>query len=204
MPETVLRLRYCLTAALLAPLLAGCTQWYYEFGEAIPAGYETRAEGLSLARVLAELGPPLRFLASEQGLVMAWESWRIRETSVGLTLGFVGVDALEFDWGDARVRGDYLLLLVNGQHRVSAAARVQRDNDLGGGAALQPFGGLVSVVDVQDLLRPLPQHRWGGSQLLRPPRALNNAARPGMGDSAIEQRGTPGGAGQRSLGWSDD
>lgn len=191
------------SALLLLGALSGCTQWHYEFGDAIPPGFESRAEGQSLAQVLAELGPPLRFATGERGVVMAWESWRVRETSVGLSLGFLGVDALEFDWGDARVRGDYLLLLVDERHQVVAAARAQRDNDLGGGTALQPFAGFVSVVDVEDLLLPLPPHFWGGSQLLPLPETLNNASRPGMGDSAVEQRGTPVGAGQRTQGWPD-
>jgi hypothetical protein len=192
-----------LCTLLLLSLLGGCTQWYYEFGEALPADYEQRAEGQSLAAVMAELGPPLRYAATEQGLVMAWESWRIRETSIGVSLGFVGIDALEADWGDARIRGDYLVMLFDRQHQVTAAARARRDGDIGGGAALQPFAGWVSVVEVDDLLQPLPQHGWGGSQLLPLPAALNNAARPGMGDTAIEQRGTPSGAGQRIQEWPD-
>jgi hypothetical protein len=188
---------------LLLPLLAGCTQWYYEFGEALPADYEQRAGGQSLAAVMAELGPPLRYAATEQGLVMAWETWRIRETSIGVSLGVVGVDALEVDWGDARIRGDYLVMLFDEGHQVTAAARARRDGDIGGGAALQPFAGWVSVVEVEDLLQPLPQHGWGASQLLPIPAALNNGSRPGMGNTGIEQRGTPSGAGQRIQEWPD-
>lgn len=202
---TVLSGRRIAASLLLAllPLAGGCTQWYYEFGEALPEDYERRAEGQSLAAVLATLGPPLRYAATDQGLLMAWESWQIRETSIGLSLGFIGVDALEADWGDARISGDYLVMVFNERREVSAVARASSDNDVGNGAAVQPFAGWVSVVEVEDLLYPLPQHSWGASQLLPIPAALNNSSRPGMGDTGIEQRGTPVGAGQRVQGWPD-
>jgi hypothetical protein len=196
-------LRSAALAFALALLLPGCTQWHYSFGDALPEAYEDRAQGLGMAQVLTELGPPLRFAAGDQGLTMAWEAWRIRETSIGLSLGFMGMDALEFDWGDAKIRGDYLVLVFDRDHRVTAAARASRESDIGDGAALQPFAGFVSVVDVDDLLAPLPQHYWGAAQLLPLPSSLNNAQRPGMGDTGIEQRGTPLGAGQRSKEWED-
>ena len=86
---------------------------------------------------------------------------------------------------------------------VSLAFRARRDDDIADGAAIQPLSGLLAVVDVDDLLGPLPAHGWGAAQLQRLPEPLNNSQRPGMGDSAMEQRGTPGGAGQRSQGWPD-
>jgi hypothetical protein len=193
--------RVCLPFLLL--FLAGCTQWNYALGPALPEGIEDRLQGVALAQVLSELGPPLRFAASDQGLLMAWEAWRIRESALGLSLGWAGADVLTLDWGNASIRGDYLLLTFDTSRRVSASVRVQRDANIGSGAALQPFYGFVSVVDVQDLLQPLPQHSWGASQLLPPGSALNNPQRPGMGDTGLEQRGTPTGAGQRSAEWLD-
>lgn len=189
-------LLYCL-------LIAGCSQWRYQFGAAVPEGFEDQAQGRSMASVLAQLGPPLRFAASDDEIFMAWESWRIRESKVGFSLGFIGVDILEVDWGDARIDGDFLVVTFDQGHSVRSAYRARRDDSVGGGAALQPLAGFVSVVDVDDLLLPLPAHRWGAGQLRPLPETLNNASRPGMGDSAIEQRGTPVGAGQRSQGWPD-
>ena len=198
-PESALR------ATLITLLLAlqGCTQWYYDLGAALPADYEAAAEGKSMAVVLRDLGPPLRYAVTPQGLAMAWEAWRIREDSIGVSLGFVGAELLEIDWGDAQIEGDFLVMTFDEERRVSAAFRAQRTGDLGGGAAVQPIASVVSVVDVDDLTRPLPQHLWGASQLLEPAEALNNAQRPGMGDSALEQRGTPVGAGQRVQGWPE-
>ena len=191
-------------AGLLALLLllGGCTQWYHRLGAALPEDYEKRAEGESLARVLAALGPPLRLAATDRGLVMAWESWRIRQDALGVGLGWVwaGADFLTLNWGGARIRGDYLVLSFDGEGRVDGAARVRRDDSIGSGTAVQPFG-LVPMVNVSDILRPLPQHAWGGSQLLPLPVVLNNAQRPGMANTGVEQRGTPRGVGASAQEW---
>lgn len=196
-------MRGVLALLLVLWLLPGCSQWEHQLGASLPEGYENTARGLTLAAVLADLGPPLRYSAGDSGLVMAWEAWNIREDTLGFSLGFAGADLLEVDWGDARISGDFLVISFDDERRVSGAFRARRDGDIGGGAALQPLGSLVSVVDVNDLLRSLPQHRWGASQLLPPAEALNNAQRPGMGDTAVEQRGTPGGAGQGTQGWRE-
>jgi hypothetical protein len=184
-------------------LLSACTQWHYELGETLPEGFERHAAGDSLAQVMATLGPPLRFAAADDQLLMAWEAWRVRESAVGVSLGFVGADFLNADWGHARIRGDYLLMTFDADKHLSAAVRIKRDNKVGGGTAVQPLFGFVSVVDVQDLLLPLPQNSWGASQLRPLPASLNNPQSPGLGDTGIEQRGTPAGAGARSFEWLD-
>lgn len=188
--------------ALLLMGLAGCTQWYHRLGAALPEDYEKRAEGESLAKVLAALGPPMRLAATDRGLVMAWEAWRIRQDALGVGLGWIwaGADFLTLNWGGARIRGDYLVLSFDGEGRVDGAARVRRNDSIGSGTAVQPFG-LVPMVNVSDILRPLPQHAWGGSQLLPLPVVLNNAQRPGMADTGIEQRGTPRGVGASAQEW---
>ena len=188
----------CLLFALLAGV-AACSQSFYQLGDPLPAAYERGAEGRSLAAVLDDLGPPQRLSATPAGLVMGWEHWRIAESGVGASLGFLGADALTVDWGDARVDGDFLLLSFDHGHRVLSASRVQWNSDVGGGAAVQPFVGVAPLVDVDDLLRPLPQHGWGASNLLPMPAAQNLPYRPDQGDSGLEQRGTPRGAGQRAL-----
>ncbi len=189
-------------ALVVGLLLSGCSQWYYELGETLPEGIEDEAQGQSLASVLARLGPPLRLATADDQLLMAWEAWQVRESAVGVSLGFAGADFLNADWGSAKIEGDFLIMTFNAQRRVTAAQRVRRDNRLGGGAAIQPFFSFVSVVDVEDLLLPLPQHRWGQGQLLPLPQVLNNPGMPGLG-TAIEQRGTPTGSGARSLEWRE-
>ncbi|MEO0436235.1 MAG: hypothetical protein AAF098_04945 [Pseudomonadota bacterium] len=160
-------------------------------------------EGKSLAATLATLGPPLRFAAGDGGLVMAWESWRIEESSIGASLGVAGADFLNVDWGSAKIRGDFLLLTFDKDKKVSAVARVRRDDSLGSGAAIQPIYGFVEVTSVDDLLEPLPAHDWGAAQLTRLPEVLNLSQQPGLGNTAIEQRGTPSAVGARSQAWED-
>ncbi|MHA7815563.1 MAG: hypothetical protein ACX93N_03745 [Pseudohaliea sp.] len=190
-----------LLLALFLPGLAACSQSFYQLGAPLPAAYEREAEGRTLAAVLAELGPPQRLSTTPAGFVMGWEHWRIAESGVGVSLGFLGADALTVDWGDARVDGDFLLLSFDQGHRVVSASRVQWDSNVGRAAAVQPLLGVAPLVAVDDLLRPLPQHRWGASNLRPMPVAQNLPHRPDQGGSGLEQRGTPGGAGQRALEW---
>ena len=184
----------------LLTLLGGCVNHsIYDLGEALPEQREVaRLEGSSLASVMDRLGPPLRLSVLGNGLVMAWEHWRVRELRLGFSLGVVGAELINVDWGDARVAGEFLLLTFDEARRVKAASLAVWDEDFGDGRAVQPVAGIAPIVDVDDLLLPLPAHRWGDSLLLPIPSALNNAARPGMGDTGIERRGTPGGIGQRS------
>lgn len=181
--------------------LGGCTQWYYDLGDPLAQEVDESIVGDSLVNVFTALGPPMRMASTKSGWVMAWESWRIREDALGVSLGWVGADILTVDWGSAQVDGEFLLLTFDRENRVSGAARVRRDASLGSGAALQPFYSFVSVVSVDDLLQALPAHDWGGAQLLPLPSVLNNSGRPGMGDTGVEQRGTPLGAGARSQEW---
>lgn len=187
-------------ALLLAgALVQGCSQWRYELGPPLSAAQTPDAAAApSLAAVLEVLGPPLRISATAEGFVLAWEHWRVREDTFGLSLGSIGLDFLSVDWGDAHAEGEFILALFDRRHRLAAAAFSTWDSDAGGGAALQPFVG-VSLVDVDELVARLPHHRWGASFLDRLPRALNAPYRPDTGQGGIQQRGSPAGAGQRSL-----
>ena len=187
-------------ALLLICLLcavSGCSQWYYELGAPLVEQSVPDA-GTSLAQAMAELGPPQRISSDGEGLVLAWEHWRIRENALGIRLGALGADLLSLDFGDARVAGEFLLLGFNGERRLVSSSFSRWDRSAGKGAALQPFAG-VSLVDVEDLVTRMPQHRWGASSLQRLPQALNAPTGPDSGSAGLEQRGTPAGSGQRSL-----
>jgi hypothetical protein len=180
-------------------LLQGCSQWYYDLGRPLSEDQTPAVDdGVSLAAVLEQLGPPMRLSATAGGYVMAWEHWLIQETSVGLSLGPMGADFLAIDWGDARVRGEFILLTFNRQHELTGSAFSTWDADAGGGAALQPTLG-ISLVDVDDLTRRMPHHDWGATSLRRLAEALNTPSRPDVGQSGIQQRGTPVNIGQQSL-----
>lgn len=188
-----------IAGALLACwLLTACSQWRYDLGTPLPA-LDLPPQKTSLAHALDLLGPPQRVSASDSGFVLAWEHWHILENTVGVSLGALGADFLTADWGEMRVRGEFLLLTFDRQHQLTSATRSHWDNYGGGGKAIQPFMGLVSVVDAGDLIGPLPQHFWGGSLLQRLPGTLNMGSNPGSGQSGLQQRGTPTAIGQQSL-----
>jgi hypothetical protein len=181
-------------------LLQGCTQWSYELGQPLSQSrIPTAEDALSLTAVLAELGPPQRISSAPSGYVMAWEYWQVRENSLGVSLGAMGADFLSVDWGRANVSGEFLLLTFDREHRLSGSTLSQWSGGVGGGSAIQPFFGVVDVVEVGDLVGRMPQHRWGATRLLPLPEAINSASRPDMGDTGIQQRGTPTGVGQQSL-----
>lgn len=179
-------------------LISGCSSWRYDLGEPLVKSKAVVGEA-SLSMVLRELGPPLRISSLPGGYVMAWEHWLVQERSLGLSLGPVGIDLLAIDWGGAHISGELLLLSFDLQHQLTDSSFSQWDESAGGGRALQPSLGLVDVVDVSDLVGIMPQHRWGATALQVPPRSLNAQSSPDSGESGLEQRGSPNGAGQRTL-----
>lgn len=198
-PPVPERLRQGLLLAVCLCLCA-CTQWRYELGEPLAQGKNMRgSSGESLADVLQLLGPPLRVSAREGGFILAWEHWVVKENSLGISLGAAGADFLSLDWGEAEVAGEFLLLTFDSGHRLVDAAFSHVHNDAGGGVALQPFVGVAQLTDIDDLVDRMPHHDWGAAWLRRLPESLNTPSRPDMGQSGIQQRGTPVGVGQQSL-----
>jgi hypothetical protein len=189
-----------LTVLALILLLSACTQWRYNLGTRLsPDLLPDDGQDLSLTDVLATLGPPLRLSEFGEGYVLAWEFWKIDEDTIGLSLGAMGINVFSIDWGDAHMHGEFLLVTFNRQHEVTGRAFSRWSNDAGGGQAIQPFLGIVSLVDVEDMVDNLPQHKWGSTLLQPLPEALNANSRPDMGQAGIQRRGTPTGTGQRSM-----
>lgn len=191
--------RHFLLIALL--LSGGCvTQWHYDLGDPlVRSDYEAACNCLTLAEIMTELGPPLRLSATGNGWVMAWEHWRVKEDTLGFRLGAMGADIMAADWGRARVAGEFLILTFDREHRLTGNTYSRWDSKFGGGQGVQPLFSFVSLVDVEDLVEDLPQHRWGISALKPIPRALNRDSDPATGQNGLEQRGTPATIGQRSL-----
>ena len=185
---------------LLLWQLTGCTQWRYDLGRHLsPADVPSAEQALTLTEILADLGPPQRVSAAGSGYVLAWEHWEIIEDKLGLSLGALGTDVLSFDWGRAQIKGEFLLVTFDQEHRVTSSTMAEWNSQAGGGRAIQPLVSLVSLVDVGDLVEDLPHHQWGSALLEPIPQALNTDSRPDMGQSGIQRRGTPTGIGQQSL-----
>ncbi len=181
---------------LVLLLLCGCSQSRYYIGQ--PLGEQHCVAGTELAVVLDQLGPPHRMSASTVGYMMAYEYWRIDEDKLGLSLRAAGADFLSIDWGDAQIRGEYLLLSFDKSHRLIDSELIDFDMDAGGGRGIQALVSVIDVVDVDDLTGPMYQHRWGGFALESLPVTLNRNSNLDGGQRGIEQRGTPGDIGQRA------
>lgn len=185
-------------------LLWGCSRWTYELGAPLSEGdLPASNEQVALSSVLEQLGPPQRLAAIADGYVLAWEHWRIQENALGVSLGPLGVDLFSFDWGRARIAGEFIVLRFDQQHRLTDQSFARWDEVAGAGTALQPSIGVVDVISVGDLLLPMPQHRWGAQWLQPMPAPLNAQSSPDTGQGSLEQRGTPAGAGQRTMEWAD-
>lgn len=195
-----MNVKFASVTILVCVLLSACSQWRWNMGMS-QAEHEIPEQGTPLGEVLLLLGPPMRLSASDNGYLLAWEYWHISEDSIGVSLGALGAEFMSADWGEMRVKGNFLLLSFDERQRLSGAARSEWDNYGGGGKGIQPLFGFVSVVDADDLTKPMPQHDWGAGLLQRRlPVALNRDSDPDMGHGGLQQRGTPGAAGQRALG----
>jgi hypothetical protein len=193
------RTTHIVMAVLVTWLVTACSQWDYVLGTSL-ADAELPQDNTPLQEVLEKLGPPLRMTATDTGFVLAWEHWHIRENSVGVSLGALGAEFLSADWGEMRVKGDFLLLSFDKQHLLTSATSSQWDNYGGGGKSIQPFFGFISVVDTDDLTGPMPQHRWGSAILQRRlATTLNSGSNSDTGQNGLQRRGTPTAIGQQSL-----
>ena len=188
-----------LFSALVLWLLTACSQWRYDLGTSL-TDVVLPEQNTPLDQVLEQLGPPLRMSATDTGFVLAWEHWHIREDSVGIRLGALGADFLSADWGEMHVKGDFLLITFDKQHQLTSATTSHWDNYGGGGKAIQPLAGFISVIDTDDLTGPMPQHDWGSDLLQsRLTATLNSGSDPDTGQNGLQRRGTPAAAGQQSL-----
>lgn len=197
--STISHLRNLSQAAVLCVLLSGCSQWYYTLGEPLSEAQTPALETTpSVTEVMRELGPPLRLSATADGYVMAWEHWRISEDAIGVSLGALGADMLSVDWGAARMHSEFIVANFDHQHRLTGASFSSWTSAAGSSQALQPLVG-ISLVELDDLLETMPNHRWGALNLQRLPAALNRQSQPDTGQAGMEQRGTPRNIGQRAL-----
>ncbi|MDJ0955833.1 MAG: hypothetical protein QNI91_03190 [Arenicellales bacterium] len=190
-----------LLAVMVVCLLAGCSISTYKIGadnidpKDVPEPKETQ----TLIDALARLGPPYRLSATPNGYVLAWEHWHIQQDKLGISLRPIGGDFLSINWGNARTRGDFLVLYFDRNHKLVDSGYGHWDSDAGGGQGIQPLFSIVDVVDVDDLVQPMPHHLWGGFMLSELPITLNIKNHLDTGQNGIQQRGTTANVGQHTL-----
>ena len=190
-----------LLAAMAVCFLVGCSISTYKIGadKIDPKDVPDPNESRTLADALAQLGPPYRLSATYNGYVLAWEQWEIQQDKLGISLRPIGGDFLSINWGNARTRGDFLVLYFDRNHKLVDSGFGYWDSDAGGGQGIQPLFSIVDVVAVEDLIQPLPHHLWGGFMLSKLPVTLNTKNHLDTGQNGIQQRGTTADVGQHTL-----
>jgi hypothetical protein len=193
-----------MTKATLLPLLAGClllsacSQWNYTFSAPSPTISDSSVGKLNRSEVMALLGPPDNLSKSGDGYVFAWEYIGLTETSVGFTLGPLGLEFLSLDWSHVSSHGEYLLATFDANHTLTALSLSKWNSNAGDSKSIQPLG-VVNGISSSDLRARSPQHRWGKALLQRLPEALNAHSDIDSGEFGLEQRATPTSPGQRTL-----
>ena len=177
-------------------LCHGCSTYRYEMGHSFQPRPSHKA-AITLQQTMDLLGPPIRLAATDSGYVLAWEHWQIREDYIGFSLRGTPMEFLSIDWGRATVSGEFLVLTFDSQMHLSGQGYQSWNDQVGSGQSVQPMFSVVPIIDVSDLLEPLAVHQWGAMSLDPLPQALNHAQR--IENGQLEQRGTPTGAGQRTL-----
>ncbi len=182
----------------LIVLLTGCSQWRTNLGTPLTVA-SAPGQGTSLQSVLDNLGPPLYLASTPLGYVMAWEYRSVSKNKLGLSLGFLGADFLQADWGLMTTSGQYLVLGFDRDHTLQVHAWEAWDKSGGRGQGVQPFAEIIPVVRSEDLVDYLPQHRWGAQMLRELPVGLNRGSDPNTGENGLQRRGAPKNTGQRAL-----
>ena len=190
-----------LLSVMTACFLMGCSINTYKIGadKIDPKDVLEPNETHTLTEALARLGPPYRLSATPNGFVLAWEYWHIQQDKLGISLRPIGGDFLSINWGNARTRGEFLVLYFDRNHDLVDRGYGRWDSDAGGGQGIQPLFNVVDVVDVDDLIQPMPHHLWGGFMLSELPVALNTKNHLDTGQNGIQQRGTTANVGQHTL-----
>lgn len=195
-----LRLTRALCISLIICLLgSSCSQYTYVMGDDLVDANVGDWVGMSASQVFSTLGPPHKLSGTTDGYVLAWENVTVVEQSAGFSLGLLGLNALQADWGSAAAEGELVLVMVDRSWTVIDVSGSRWNRSVGDGAGVQPVAAIAPLVDVDNFLTPMPHHFWGANMLLPIHQAQNNAMRPDTGQSGIQQRGTPRAVGQRSL-----
>lgn len=189
-------------------LLAGCTVIHEEVGIHLSWDEDSFVEGRSHYRdVLRELGSPLRVSRYNDGMAFLYEYVFMREAQIGIDYDSAQWDAspapviesFKFAIGRANADREALVMIFDRAGILVTEEFVPWNQRLGSGAAIQLFFSVGSVVDVSEIRTAFDPNHWG-AMLLRPlPQTLNTEQSIDDGRFGLEQRGTPRGAGQRTL-----
>ncbi len=156
--------------------------------------------------VLARMGPPAKLTRADSGVAFLYESMRLQEGQVGLSIDDEGLGIsiqwlqfIKFAYGKAWSDRQALVLTFDRDGILTSEQYRDWEQAVGTGFTVQFVAQAGSVVDSTAVRRDVDPNRWG-RRLLRPlAQGLNNPNSVDDGRYGLEQRGTPVGVGQRSL-----
>ncbi|MEX0331761.1 MAG: hypothetical protein AB3N64_10095 [Puniceicoccaceae bacterium] len=189
-----------LAAGFTLILVSGCTMVREERGITLTAPEQTASSALTSHEVLNTLGPPIQIGALDSGYAFLYEHTVINERQLGLSVNTPLLRYFKFAIGSAEAERQVLILLFDHDGRLTQSGYREWTEDLGRGNSIQFIIAVMSVVDTGDLTESPASLTWGGGLLKsRLPESLNSSNSPLTGLSGVELRGTPTGAGQRTL-----
>jgi hypothetical protein len=190
-----------LAALLLAAMaFTGCAVLRQEYDSPIPVE-DQFLDGESHYRdVLHELGPPVKLSTVEDGMVFLYERAALTERQFGIDIDYKDVPILKIIYGRGNVEGETAMLLFDNRGILRSHDFESWTRDLGGGMAVQLFISVMSVTSKGGYDKPPVSNYWGANLLESSlPRALNRRSNLYTGQSGVERKGSPNGAGQHTL-----
>ena len=183
----------------LPAVLAGCSSFRTELGQALPSHPAYAARQTRVETVLHDLGPPDRISALGDGFAFLYDHSTVSEFQFGLSLNLPIIRYLKFVKAKNHLDQEVLLLTFDDRGVLLGMGSDSWKENLGGGTALQLLVAVTSLTDVSALRRPADAHSWGRALLQRPPVVLNLAQSLRTGANGLQQRAAPVYAGQQTL-----
>jgi hypothetical protein len=201
MRDRAVRLFLGLAAAgLLSMALSGCAVIRKEYGRPVPETGRFVDGQTHYRDVLEELGPPAKLSAMDEGMVFLYERAALTEKQLGIDIDYEKIPILKIVFARGKVEGETATLLFDGEGTLISHDWETWNRDLGKGQSVQLFISVMSVTSPGGYDQA-PVNNFWGAQLLtsRLPNALNRGSNLDTGQSGVEVKGTPDGAGQHSL-----
>lgn len=191
---------YTTVFIVLLVTLGGCTSITKNIDKPLnsfPA--ELAKEQTHYYKILDELGPPAYISSLPGGFAFQYETLTIDELQLGLSADIDLFRWFKLAYGKATVEREVHTFIFNEEGYVQAYGNRDIEESAGKGLSFQFIVKVAQVVDTKYLEKPYAQHTWGFSLLRSLPVGMNGMQSLDSGDNGLEQRGTPTGAGQRTL-----
>jgi hypothetical protein len=189
-------------AALVTLVVSGtgCAVFKQEFGTPIPETAQFLDGRAHYRDVLHDLGPPVKLSAMADGMVFLYENARITERQLGFEIDYDEIPVLKIVFARANVKGETAVFLFDSSGMLTSHDVESWKRDLGRGQAIQLCVAVAKLTSAGGYdARPVANH-WGADLLeARLSRALNRESSPRSGQSGVERKGSPKGAGQHAL-----